>query len=464
MKIGFINPNRNLRDAAIHLGMGYLASYARQHHTDLEFYYLDTRIAKGKKIEDFLKTKFDLIGITASSQVFEEAVEIGKKLKLLHPNTPICLGGSHASTEKERCLTDNYPFDFAAYGEGEQTFVDLISYVKGQKELYQIDGLMYKDLEGNIHINKARLLIAHIDQIPFPAYDLFEMNRYPQHRMTTSRGCPFDCVFCNSSSLWTNKWRKRSPENILSEIKFLLKNYGQKTLVFNDDSFNINAKRVMDFCNLLISEKMGVIWSTSIRVDLVTQEMADLMRKSGCYNVSIGIESANDEVLKKMNKHVTKEKIYDGIQILRKADIDVMGQFMIGNPGDTLETVKESIAFAQNSHLTGVEFYTALPYRDSLLWDFVETQGKFLTMAEPYTYHTISPRIIFETPEFSYADRLKAVELVTKKGFYHALTHDEKNWLVDGGRVIAKTTQTLLKGKLGNKIYLGLRKAYHKMK
>ena len=300
MKIGLINPNRNLRDAAIHLGMGYLASYAILHHHDLEFNYLDTRIAKEKEIEDFFKNKFDLVGITASSQVFDEAVEIGERIKQIHPKTPICLGGSHASTEKERSLK-NYPFDFAAYGEGEQTFSDLISHIKGHKELNQIDGLMYKDVEGKIHINKFRSLIAHIDEIPFPAYDLFMMDRYPQHRITTSRGCPFDCVFCNSSSLWTNKWRKRSPENILAEIRFLIKNYGQKTLVFNDDSFNIDAKRVIHFCNLLFDEEMGIIWSTSIRVDLVTQEVADLMHKSGCYNVSIGIESANNEVLKQIH-------------------------------------------------------------------------------------------------------------------------------------------------------------------
>ncbi|MCP4551276.1 MAG: radical SAM protein [Bacteroidetes bacterium] len=363
--------------------------------------------------------------------------------------------------KSDACL---YPFDFAVYGEGEQTFSELIAYIKGEKKLTTINGLIYKDELGNVRMNTARPLIPQINEIPFPAYDLFEMNRYPQHRMTTSRGCPFECVFCNSSSLWTNKWRKRSPENIIAEIKFLLQNYGQKTLVFNDDSFNIDAKRVFRFCNLLIEEKLGILWSTSIRVDLVTQEVANIMYRSGCYNVSIGIESANNEVLKLMKKHTTKEKTYDGIQILRKAGIDVMGQFMIGNPGDTLKSIKESIEFANNSNLTGVEFYTALPYRDSLLWDFVEKHGKLLTEAESYTYHNINPRIIYETSEFTYKDQLEAIDIATKNGYYYALTHDEKKWLVDSGRVIAQIFQKILKGKWGNQIYLGLRKAYHKWK
>lgn len=463
MKIGLINPNRDLKDAAIHLGLGYLASYARQHHLDLEFNLLDTRIAKTKDFEEFFSQSYKLFAFTASSQVFEEAVEMAEKLKQSYPESLICIGGSHASTEKERCLA-NQPFDFAIYGEGEQTFSELIDYVKGERTLESIKGLIYKDKTGQIHVNTSRPLISNIDQIPFPAYDLFQMKRYPQHRLTTSRGCPFNCVFCNSSSLWTNRWRKRSPENILAEIKFLIKHYGKRTIVFNDDSFNIDAKRVIEFCNLLIAKKLNLIWSTSIRVDLVTQEIADLMYKSGCYNVSIGIESANNEVLKSMNKNTTKEKIYSGIQFLRKAKIDVMGQFMIGNPGDTLESVEESIEFAKTSNLTGVEFYTALPYRDSLLWEYVAEHGKLLTDVEPHNYHNISPRIIFETPEFTHEDRLKAIGLATKNGFYHALTHDARNVYVDGGRVMALSLQKILKGKVGNKLYLGLRKAYRKMK
>ncbi len=463
MKIGLINPNRNLKDAAIHLGLGYLASYARQQHLDLEFNLLDTRIARNKDFEEFFSQSYKLFAFTASSQVFDEAVEMAEKLKQSYPESLICIGGSHASTEKERCLAD-YPFDFAIYGEGEQTFSELIDHVKGERILDSIKGLVYKDKSGQIHVNLPRALITNVDQIPFPAYDLFQMKRYPHHRLATSRGCPYNCVFCNSSSLWTNKWRKRSPENILAEIKFLIKHYGKRTIVLNDDSFNIDAKRVIEFCNLLIEKKLNLIWTTSIRVDLVTQEVADLMRKSGCYNLSVGIESANDEVLKQMNKNTTKEKIYAGIQILRKAGIDVTGQFMIGNPGDTLETVAESIEFAKTSNLTGVEFYTALPYRGSLLWEFVEEHGNLLTDAEPYTYHNISPRIIFETPEFSYDDRLKAIGMATKNGFYHALTQDNRNLIVDGGRVMALSFQQVLKGKVGNKLYLGLRKAYRKMK
>ncbi|HAF31089.1 MAG TPA: hypothetical protein DCG75_18790 [Bacteroidales bacterium] len=462
MKIGLINPNKELKHPAVHLGLGYLASYAYQNHKNISFELIDTRVAKSKETHQFLNSSFDLIGITASSQVFLEAVDLANHFKNKYPEVPICLGGSHISTVKEEALI-NFPFDYGLYGEGEVTFSELIDHFNGTRDLKDIKGLIYKNAENKVIVNPPQTLIADIDRIPFPSYELFKMNRYPQHRLTTSRGCPFNCVFCNSHSLWTNKWRKRSPQNILDEIKLLNKNYKRKSIVFNDDSFNIDAKRVIELCDLIIDEKLDILWSTSIRVDLITDEIALKMKKSGCYNVSIGIESANNEVLKLMNKHNTKEKIYVGIQILRNAGIDVMGQFMIGNPGDTLETIKESIEFAKISNLTGAEFYTALPYKDSLLYDYVQTEGKMLTNQESYHFHNINPRIVFETPDFTYLQRQKAVELAIESGFYNALSKDKKSFILDLGRSTAKLFQKIFKGKLGNFIYLKLRNIYRRL-
>jgi radical SAM superfamily enzyme YgiQ (UPF0313 family) len=461
MKIGLVNPNKELKNPAVHLGIGYLASYARQHFPNIEFTVLDTRVAKPSEISSFLSDEFNLLGITASSQVFLEAVDITTKYKEKFPNTPVCLGGSHITTVKEEAL-QGFPFDFGAYGEGEVTFVDIIRFVMGEKNLEDINGLIFRNSAGNIVVNPPRPLISDIDTIPFPAYDLFKMNRYPQHRLTTSRGCPFNCVFCNSKSLWTNRWRKRSAQNIIDEISLQLKSFGNKTIAFNDDSFNIDAKRVIEFCDKIVYQNLVFLWSTSIRVDLITHEIASKMRLAGCYNVSIGIESANNEVLKLMNKHNTKEKIYAGIQILRSEGIDVMGQFMIGNPGDTLETIKESIEFAKTSNLTGVEFYTALPYKDSLLYDFATTHGTMLTQQPSYVYHTLTPRIVFDTPEFPLADRLAAIQLAVDNGFYDALSNDKKDFWLDLGRNTAKLVQSIFRGKVGNRLYLFLRDLYRR--
>ncbi|UCG26643.1 MAG: radical SAM protein [Bacteroidales bacterium] len=461
MKIGLINPNREIKEPAIHLGLGYIVSYARSEHPDLHFILLDTRTDGKKAKTSFYNTTFDLVGITATSQTFKEAYSIAELLRKKYPSLPICIGGSHPSTYLEGAIT-GYPFDYAIVGEGEVTFSELISFLKGKLPITKINGLIYKDEKGKTRKNPSRELIKEIDQIPFPAYDLFKTNRYPHHRLITSRGCPYRCAFCNSHSIWTNKWRKRSAENVISEIAMLLTNYSMKSFVFNDDTFNIDLKRVEKICNYLIENRYGIIWSTSVRADRINEKIAGKMKQSGCYSVSIGIESANNEVLQKMGKNTTIETISDGIRILRKAGIDVMGQFMIGNPGDTLNTIKESIEFAGNSGLNGIEFYPILPYRDTEVWEYVNTRGTWLTGKPGYEFHTVDPRIIFETPEFVYNERLQAIELARKQGYYHALSADRRNLLLDSGKNLARFMQSSFDGTTGNKIYLFLRKVYRK--
>jgi anaerobic magnesium-protoporphyrin IX monomethyl ester cyclase len=462
MKIALVNPNKSIRHPSIHLGLGYLASFVLENTQNIEIQILDTRVAKPKEISAFFRTKFDLVGITATSQVFMEAAEISDIIKSKFPDTHICIGGPHASTVKEEAL-EGFSFDYAVFGEGEHTFSQLIQYLTGKIKIEVINGLIYRNKERKIIVNPVREIIADIDTLPIPAYHLFHIDRYSQHRLVTSRGCPFDCVFCNSSKIWTRKWRMRNPDLIIEEMKFLISNFGKKTFVFNDDSFNINQKRVSEFCDGIISNNMNVLWSVPIRVDLITDEMAIKMKKTGCYSVSIGIESANNGVLKMINKNITTEKIYKGIQILNKAGIDITGQFMIGNPGDTLDTIKESIQFAQNSNLTNIEFYTAMPYKGSALWQYVQQEANMLTNKKSYHYHEIEPRIIFETNEFSLKDRLEAVELAKNSGFYNALLHDDKSSLLDFGKWMAGVLQKTFSGKFGNKIYLKLRNLYRRI-
>jgi anaerobic magnesium-protoporphyrin IX monomethyl ester cyclase len=461
MRIGLINPNKDIKEPAVHLGLGYIASYALQRYSDLHFELLDTRVATSNEVKKFIDQQFDIIGISATSQTFNEALELTNSIRSNWPKMPIVLGGAHCSTVKGEVLQD-FPFDYAVYGEGEITFSDLIGYFKGEKNIAEINGLMYRNEVGEVIVNPARELIKDLDSIPFPMYSLYKMSQYPQHRMITTRGCPHKCVFCNSHSIWTNKWRKRSAENIIAEVEYLFTNYSMKSFSFNDDSFNIDLGRVEKFCDYLIEKKTGIIWSTSVRVDRINDIVAKKMKLAGCYNVCIGIESANNEVLKLMSKSNTREKIYEGIQIFRQAGIDVMGQFMIGNPGDTLDTIKESIEYAKTSNLNGVEFYTALPYKDTYLWEYATTHGKMLTDKPVWEYHTINPRIVFETPEFPLEDRLKAIELVTQSGFYHALSSDKKDILLDIGKHTAKIVQQIFKGKFGNQFYLFLRSAYRR--
>ena len=206
---------------------------------------------------------------------------------------------------------------------------------------------------------------------------------------------------------------------------------------------------------------MNILWSTPVRVEKITPELAGKMKKSGCYNVGIGIESANNEILVAMDKHLTIEQVTASVHIFKEAGIEVLGQFVIGSPGDTLETVKESIAYAKNSELDFVMFYSVLPFKGTPQWDYVESNGRFLAKTI-HEYHRIKPRIVFETPEFSTRDRLEAIRLATLAGFYS--DSNDRDDFFDFGRELVKRAQNYLPDSLGNRIYLASKHLYRKLK
>lgn len=458
MKIGLIFPNSDRKDKTIHLGLGYIAAYARTKHTGLEFTLLDTRVATRSEVKNFYRTKFDLTGITVLSPVYHETILIFKKLKKLWPAVPVCLGGPYVTTLMEGIFEDT-PAEFAVYGEGEITFSELIGYLKGQISLPEIYGLMYRDPAGQTIRNPPRAQIRNLDELPYPAWDLFPMHRYPMHRIAGSRGCPYKCVFCNSSAIWSAKWRKRSPENILGEIEYLLTHHQRKVFFFNDNSFNIEMSRVAEFCKLLIERNIEIMWSTPVRVDLITPELARLMRRAGCYNVGVGIESADDEILRNMKKQLTSAEALRGIQIFRDAGIEVLGQFVIGSPGDTLQTVTKSIAFAKSSGLDYVMFYSILPFRGTAQWEYVNREGTFFGR-KIHDFHGYRPRVVFETPEFRLHDRLRAIALARKEGYYSETNN--RSSFFDAGKWVAAKIQRSLPPGLSDPLYMRIKNMYRR--
>lgn len=374
MNIGLIFPNKDRRYKTIHLGLAYIAAYARMFHNDLNFQVLDTRVATRKETKKFFESNFDLVGITVFSPVYFEVKEIFNKIKQNNIGLPVCLGGPYVTTIMQD-IFDETPVEFAVYGEGEETFSELLWHLKGKRQRDEIKGLMYRDNKSEIFVNPSRDRIKNLDQLPTPAYDIFPMERYPLHRFVASRGCPYSCAWCNSSSIWKKGHYVMSAEKIVSEIEVLLKDYGDKSVIFGDNTFNSDLKRVEKFCDLLHERNIKILWSVSLRPDNITPEVAKKMKMAGCFNVSIGIESANNEMLRKIGKKTTIERIQQGIDALKNAGIEIMSQFVIGSPYDTLETVKESILFAKSSGCDFTNFYSVLPFKGTPQWEYVLKEG-----------------------------------------------------------------------------------------
>lgn len=456
MKIGLVYPNEGKKEKAIHLGLAYLASYARTQHPDISFTLLDTRIASKKEKQNFFTTAFDIVGVTVMSGIFKEALAIAKEIRKYQPSTVICVGGPYVSSLEKEILHFS-EFDLAVVGEGEITFSEIIHAIKGEGDFSSIEGLIYRDSDGNVVMNKARGIKNNIDNLPMPAYDLFRMDRYPNYRILSSRGCPYKCSFCSSADVWQYKWQKRKPAAILDEIKFLIKNYGRKTFFFNDDTFNMNLARAEEICDLLIESGVNILWTTPFRADRVDSNLAAKMKKAGCYNVAIGIESADNTILELMKKQITIEQITSGIKILRSAGIEVLGQFVIGVPEETPLTFEKTLNYALNSELDFILFYSSLPYKKTAQWEFIEKNGRFLHRVM-HEYHDIKPRVVFETNDFNYNDRVIAIKRAEQAGFY--VDDNRLSHVFDFGRTAAKYFQKYLPARVGNFVYLSMKKFY----
>ena len=458
MKIGLIYPNKNNKDKSVHLGLGYIVSYARQIHSDVNFELLDTRVSTSKEKDNFYKTRFDIIGITLSSLTFYEAVDCISAIKKNHPDTKICVGGPYVTMVKEEMLV-NPDIDYAVFGEGEKTFAELISFLKGETIISSIKGLIFRDQ--TIISNEPRENLKDLNTLPIPAYDIFKMDRYPNHRIITSRGCPYECIFCLDSKISNGQWRKRKVDSVIEELLYLFTKFKKKNVVFIDNSFDIEIDRVVELCDKIVAKRIIFLWSANVRGENITSVVAKKLKSAGCYTVSTGIESANNNVLKRIGKQVTIEEMTRGIRHLKENSIEVLGMFMIGNIGDTLGTVKESIAYAKNSELDIVKFYSVIPYKGTPLWHEIHrTGGKVFDKI--LEFDKIIPPVFFETPEFSYKDRAEAIKLAEEEGFFWYCFESHKNRLIDIGKTITLKMQSILPQSIADSYYLKVKNLYYR--
>jgi len=400
VKIGLVDPRTGAlaEESFPHLGLGYLGSQVEGIASEVRV--LDRRVAGPAEEDAFLAQGLDVVGITAASFTFEEALAFARRIRAASPRTRIVLGGPHVSVTMQDSFADP-AVDFAVYGEGEQTFPELVRALQGgdPHAPASVPGLLYRRGDG-IESTPPRPPVPDPDVLPFPCFERFPMRLYSSYPLYTSRGCPFHCVYCCCHLLWGNKPRFRSPENILQEIRLARERFGweDKSFLILDDTFNLRPARVEAFCDQILQEGLRLryhVWG--FRADLAPMSMLRKLKASGCESVSIGVESANAEVLKRIRKGESLAQILETIRNLKSVGIVPVCLFMIGNPGDTLETARETISFARKNRLYLSVFNMALPYPATDLWKFVTESGTFLRRDFVH-FHPYSREPIFATP------------------------------------------------------------------
>jgi len=382
MKILLINPPGKTSFIAPPLGLMSLAASLRNSgHSPEILDYL---------IEDFNQDslfknvqKFDLIGITSVSPHINNALNLAHLIKENFPNKIIVLGGAHASLLPQETIQNNPFIDFLIRGEGEKRIIQLIEYIQGKRKLKELDGITFKKDNKIINI-QPKEFIQNLDNLPMPAYDLIPFKKYssylqsqfqPTITMLTSRGCPFNCIYC-SKPVFGSSTRTRSPESILKEIIFLKENYNIKEIIFYDDTFTLEKERIIKLCELIIENNIKINWKCETRVNSVDQKLLNLMKKAGCYMICYGIESGNQKILNILKKGITLEQIEKAIDITKKAKIKILGYFMIGIPEETKENIKETIAFAKKLNPDYAQFSIATAYPGTELYQIAKKQGR----------------------------------------------------------------------------------------
>jgi len=357
-RILFINPSKTAgqRFTWPHMGLGYLASCLKQKGVTVNIF--DMRV-----VGSSLPTVFDIVGrfrpnyvgITAMTEDMDRAGLVAEICKKVDPGILTILGGVHVSTLPFPTMSAFPQFDIGVIGEGEYVLPTLIEMLDRGESLDTLGGIVYRS-HGAIKITALRPFIEDLDALPFPAWELFPLQLYRGYNETigkhglelpilTSRGCPFQCVFCARPS--GSKARLRSPKNVVDEIERNYDRFKSRYLFISDENFTFNRSRVHRICHEIVDRGLDIEWWCESRVDTCDRETLVLMKKAGCYLVSFGVESGNPEILRSIKKRITLSQCESFTRTCRELGIITEAYFILGHPYETRKTAEDTISFAR---------------------------------------------------------------------------------------------------------------------
>jgi len=416
------------------LGLAYLASMVRDEH-DVKIVDSLAEDYTYEDVEGILK-KYDpdVVGITSTTSMIPDAYAVAEMAKRYNENVKVVVGGPHVTFMPERTFKECPSIDFIVRGEGEITFKELIDALYRNNDPSNILGLSINK-GGKIRNNPPRPLIKDIDTIPMPSYDLLPMEKYQVGNIRfgtviTSRGCPFNCIFCSSSLLFGKRWRGHSDSRVVEELKYLHEKYRIREIEFLDDTFTLNRPRAIRIAKQIVEEGLDISWSASSRVDLFTDEVAQAMKKGGCHNVYFGIESGSQRILDFIGKGITLEQSFVAIKKAKKHKINTLGSFIIGFPDETKEDIRKTINFSKKVGVDYAQFTIATPYPGTRLWDYALSKDlistfnwrKYTTLDSVMKLKNFTSRQIKRMLEWAYISfymrpSYLIKDLISRKGF-----------------------------------------------
>jgi radical SAM superfamily enzyme YgiQ (UPF0313 family) len=403
------------------LGIMYLASYIREKRHDevmiKDLLFIDD--LDNELVRIISQFNPSIVGISAIANEAENLHKIASIVKVYNPKIKVIIGGPYLSSFKSEAMADEN-IDIGVIGEGEETFIELLNKIENDTaDLSSVNGIIYQD-DNKIIATQQRPYIYDLDMLPYPAYDLIDINAYKRFKgestarlgkytvVLTSRGCPFHCIYCHN--MFGKRFRARSVENVISEIEMLVRNYEIRHFEIIDDIANFDKERFKSLLTHIINKNWGIKLSfpNGVRTDLLDEEAIDLMKEAGTEELSIAIETASPRLQKTIKKNLNLKKVQ---QIIERAVYDgmfVRGFFMLGFPTETEDELKTTLNFAIHSKLHLALFLIVIPFKGTELYEQIPYNGIFdkpidadyYTM--PFNLSNVPDRIFFKLYRYAY--------------------------------------------------------------
>ena len=370
------------------LGLMYIAAVLEKAGHDVKIYDADPEYDHSI-LNEIKAFNPDLIGLSFLTVGYERAFNFTKKLKQALPDTTYCAGGVHTTVKPTETL-EAFDLDFIVIGEGEDTIVEVCEKLDKKESLAGVAGVMYRE-NGSVVDNGKREMIKDLDTIPFPARHLIDMKPYlkppgiirghadkNQTTIVTSRGCPFQCIYCGSHNIFGRKTRRRSVKNVVDEIEHLHKEFGITGIYYCDDTFTLSPSWVKEYCKEMTKRNLPVKWAGQSRVDQTDKDLMKLMKDSGLVQLDFGVESGSEKILKVLGKGGAGDRtsqIKNSFKMCKELDIRTLATFIIGNPEETKDDIDQSFKLAKEIDADYTAFYFLTPYPGTAIYDMALEKG-----------------------------------------------------------------------------------------
>jgi len=396
----YIDGYQGVRPRLPALGLAYIAAMLLKHGHEVK---IIEGMAKFVSLDEIvrLSESFDITGITSNSFLALLSHRVAAAIKENNAKTTVVMGGPHASVVPEDVLEDKN-VDFVVIGEGEYTFLELAEALAAGANIENIKGIAYRK-DNKIIFSGERNNNGDLDNIPLPVRHLLPMHLYsasvvrsrrnPALHMVSSRGCPYNCSFCCNRVMHRCRLRMHSPERVVEEMKILIKDFGAKEIHFWDDCFVFNEERVYRICDIIHKERLNIPWDCEATIDSINPGLLKEMHRAGCFGVSYGIETGNDQRFREINKgYLNRDRIKQVVSWTREAKLRVRGYFMFGFIDETLQEMEETIEFAKELDLDFATFSLLVPLPGTDDYEKARHNGEF----DPYYWkHRLLSEISF---------------------------------------------------------------------